>query len=34
MISYFYEETDRGVYLWAIGGDWTGRQLIAWYPHG
>lgn len=32
MMTYYYEYTERGVCLMAYGGDWTGAQIIQFWP--
>lgn len=32
MVTYYYEVTESGVFLLAHGGNWTGAQLIQFWP--
>lgn len=32
-MTYYYEVSARGISLMAIGGDWTGAEVVAFRPH-
>lgn len=31
-VTYYYEVTPRMIFLMAIGGNWTGSEIIACWP--
>lgn len=31
-VTYYYEVTSRGVFVLAYGGNWTGAQVVAFWP--